>query len=417
MITFEEAIRRIDAQNVTLTAVVVNTNFAIGQVSRDIICSSKKIPVVRNSAVDGYAVRYTITRSVGFDNVVFLRVVSHLDVNVYNDVFTAVEIMTGAKVPYGFDAVVKVEDVIIYDKHCVKYIYLHTSVVKNINIRAIGEDFGGGEVVVRKNSVVNVSHVVVLCLFGFFYVRVFKLPRIAIFSTGDEISNCRNIVCLNSNPYITPIQHNSSGNNTSVPYMLNFFRALGIVADYYGCCQDTFIDTYNTFKYIEEKRQVYSLVITTGAVSKGKKDYIKNVFINIGGEIIFHGVGIKPGKPVLFGYNKSKKYYFFGLPGNVLASITSVCFLVFYFIKSNLEICTDYFISTRSVSNIQVKRSFAYFMKTDVFYYRGTLCSNIQYGQESFKLSSLLYTNTLTLYDTTSVCVDYITRPLYFNLY
>jgi molybdopterin molybdotransferase len=417
MITFEEAIKRIDMQNVMLTVVVVNTNFAIGQVSKDNIYNIKKIPVIRNSAVDGYAVRYSTVRAIGYGNVIFLRVVSCQDVDIYKDVFIAVEVMTGAKVPYGFDAVLKVEDVLIYDNKYTKYIYVHIGVVKNINVKVVGEDFGGGEIILRKNGVVSVSHVVVLCLFGFFFLRIFKLPRVAIFSTGDEISNCKDVMHPSSDSYITPVQCSSSGYNTSIPYILNFFKALGIIVDYYGCYQDTVKDIYNAFKYIESRRQFYNLIITTGAVSKGKKDFVKSVFSSVGGEVIFHGVCVKPGKPILFGFNRSKKYYFFGLPGNVFASITSVCFLVFYFIKNKLGIPTDYYINTRSLDNIHVKRSFTYFLKTDIFYYRGALYSSVQYGQESFKLSSLLDTKTLTLYNSSLACGVHTTCPLYFNLY
>lgn len=416
MITFEEAIRSIDAQNVAVFTVVANTNFAVGQISRDDICNNIMVPVIRNSAVDGYAVRYTTTRTVGSGNIVFLRVISYQDVNIYKDVFVAIEIMTGARIPYGFDAVVKVEDTVTYKHYLTKYVCISGSVIKNANVKVIGEDFCGGEIILRKNSVINISHVVVLCLFGFFFLRIFKLPRIAIFSTGDEISNCKNAIRLSSDTFITPTYFNNNGNNTSVPYVLNYFKALGIIVDYYGCYKDTSTDIFSAFRHIEVSNKVYDLVITTGAVSKGKKDFIRDVFVNTGGEVVFHGVRIKPGKPVLFGFNRSKGYYFFGLPGNVLASIVNVCFLVFYFIKSKFGIRTSHYINTISFDNVRVKRSFTYFVKTDIFYYRGILCSSIEYGQESFKLNSLLSTSALTIFPSVTVCNVYKTCPLYFNL-
>lgn len=401
MKTYKEFLSSLNLEDVYTTEVcVVNTNFAAGSISGETVLSPYSTPRTRTSAVDGFALKYIDVKNTRVQNKIFFKVIACNDVHSFTASYVAVEIMTGAKIPYGFDIVVKVEDIKLYRVSgflCTYIVVKSCMYVKNENVKLIGEDFTCGTPIILKKAFVLINTVLILCYFGFFYLRILQKPRIALFATGDEISNCYFLEYYKNTTYLTTTHNADVVNNVSIPYILNFFKKLGISVDYYGCFSDNIEEFKRIFKVIRGKRRKYSIILSTGAVSKGKRDFVRLVFESVGGTVLLHGVKVKPGKPLLFGYFKDNSSYFFGLPGNVLATVVGVRFFVFRLILKLLRIRGDFFFSTKKNISCCTKKDFTYFLKTTTLLCKNSLYVKHHFDQESFKLNNMPYVDSLTI--------------------
>jgi molybdopterin molybdotransferase len=173
---------------------------------------------------------------------------------------------------------------------------------------------------------------------------------------------------------------------------LSFFKRLAIDISYYGVSLDLKNDLKFKISNLIKKDEI-SLVITTGAVSKGKADIIPSILSELDIDIIFHGVSIKPGKPILFA-NYLNKHYFFCLPGNPISSIIGLRFFVYPFVRyvmgNVLESPLKAFLEEDYVS----KRSVDLFLKSFLFFYKNSFYVRIMEDQQSFKVKSFVEANS-----------------------
>ncbi|HYM11239.1 MAG TPA: gephyrin-like molybdotransferase Glp [Bryobacterales bacterium] len=217
----------------------------------------------------------------------------------------AIEIMTGAPVPAGADAVVMVE----YSQREGDVVALERGARAGENIVPRGSEAPQGLVALEPGHRLRFPEIALLAGFGCAEVRVYRRPRVAILSTGDEVveitATPRNCQIRNSNAHSLAAQVSRAGGEPAV---------LPIAPD----------DRVRTRELIE-RGLAADLLLLSGGVSMGKYDLVEQALADLGAEFFFDGVLIRPGKPLVFG--RAREKFFFGLPGNPLS--TMVTFEVF----------------------------------------------------------------------------------------
>lgn len=383
MISYAEALVLI-AQEAQLQPVrLVERNAALGHLAADDIRARFDIPPFHNSAMDGFALRAIQTAGASGQTPQRIRV-SHCiaagDVLDNPDPNLAVEIMTGAKMPEGFDCVVPIEKVRVIqgDNGHTAEIDLQSAQGVGDNVRYAGEDFKCGQVIATPGTRLHAGHMAAMAATGLHAVPVFTMPEVAVLTTGKEVSDA----------YHVPLQAGEIY-NSNTPYLLADLAQAGIAAlDAGNVGEDAqlFVDTLNA-------TQNARIVISTGAVSMGKWDFIAELLEQQGARIIFHGVGIKPGKPILFAVLNDGRYYF-GLPGNPVSTAVGLRFFVQPLIGQLLGMPEAHCWGVALAHNFHKKGNFRQFLKARLAPdEHGQMRLSILDGQESFKISPLLNMN------------------------
>jgi molybdenum cofactor synthesis domain-containing protein len=219
----------------------------------------------------------------------------------------AIRIMTGAPVPAGADAVQKIE--VVREEGNSVTLLEPTEVGKFIIGK--GKEVKKGRTVLRSGNRITAANISIPAAFGYAKVKVAKQPRVAIISTGTEI------VDIKKKPGRDQIRNSNS-------IMLKALcEQAGAIANVYPNVGD---DISNLKFQISEAVRNSDILITTGGVSVGKYDLTKSALKDLGAEIFFERVALKPGKPTVFG--RLKKSLVFGLPGNpVSAAVTFYLFV------------------------------------------------------------------------------------------
>ena len=213
-----------------------------------------------------------------------------------------VRIMTGAAMPAGTDTVVMQEH---SEKINDTNIRLATGHRKGQNVRQAGEDIAKGSIVLKKSHHIQAAELGVLASIGIAEISVYRRPRIAFFSTGDELRSIGESLgtgdIYDSNRY-------------SLHGMLS---QLNVEIIDLGVIRDKLKDLREAFETASSKSD---LVITTGGVSVGEADFVKNIVEEMG-KIHIWKIAMKPGRPVTFG--ELDQAVFFGLPGNPVSVMTT----------------------------------------------------------------------------------------------
>ncbi len=270
------------------------------------IVSKIEIPPFNNSAMDGYAVRSGDLKGASRENPVRIEIIGEVQAGINSGKLKvgsgqAVRIMTGAPMPSEADAVIPVEDTSEEKETLLAYRELG----KDANVRFAGEDISTGQTVLKRGDLLRSADIGLLASLNYHEVDVFMRPKVAVISTGDEI--------VDIGDELKPGQiRNSNGYTLQSEIM----RYQGI-PDYLGIAKDTIEDTKSLFQMGFEN----DIVITTGGVSMGKYDYVKDVMKELGVDIKIEKIKMKPGKPMVFGTLGSK--LFFGLPGNPVSTLIS----------------------------------------------------------------------------------------------
>lgn len=267
------------------------------------------VPGFANSQMDGFAVRSADLASAREGAPAVLRVVGTIAAGRPRDEpladGTAVRIMTGAPLPSGADAVVPVEEAEA-DPDSVSFVAPCPS---GRFVRAAGEDLRRGEVVLACGRLLRAADIGLLASIGSAEVPVSRRPRVAILGTGDEL--------VPLGEPLAPGQIHDSNAYTLAAAV----EELGGVPDRMGIVRD---DRESLRRALAEAA-TYDAVLSTGGVSVGDFDHVKEVMDEIGLERRFWRVAQKPGKPITFAAQEGCLY--FGLPGNPVSAL--VCFLLY----------------------------------------------------------------------------------------
>lgn len=302
MLTVEEAQASVLAEVTALEGEDVALEQALGRVLREDVRAKADLPERDNSAMDGYAVRAE-------DIPGTLRVIGDLPAGTLPSTpvapGTAIRIMTGALLPEGADTVAHVE---ITDGG-VETVQIRGMLRRGANIRRQGEDMRAGDVVLRSGSVIRAGELGVLAGVQQTCVRVGRRPTIAILSTGDELVDVHA-----PRPFGKIVNANSWSLAALATEAGALPKPLGIVRD-----------TREATIAALEEALACDFVLTSGGVSVGAWDFVKDALEALGAETKFWRVAMKPGKPVQLSTLRGR--IVFGLPGNPVSSMVS--FLLF----------------------------------------------------------------------------------------
>ncbi|MFO7997053.1 MAG: molybdopterin molybdotransferase MoeA [Dehalococcoidia bacterium] len=318
MISVEEALEKILSYVEVLEPERKPILDCLGQVLAEDVYSTIDVPPLDNSAMDGYALRAEDARGAGESSPRYLTVVGELAAGSMPTERvrpgTAIRIMTGAPLPEGADTVVRFEDTDEVGRKSsggdLSQIGILCPVKKGMNVRRRGEDIAGGDLILRKGTVLRPQEIGMLASLGRSTALVIRRPVVAILATGDELIGVDQPLApgkiYDSNTYTIAAEVSRYG---GIPRILGIGR-----------------DSVQSLTEKIDKGLDADMVITTGGVSKGDYDMVKDVLAERG-EIGFWTVCMKPGKPLAFGTmtkmegGKEKKVPHLGLPGNPVSSM------------------------------------------------------------------------------------------------
>lgn len=330
MITVSLARKIVSRETKPLGAERIGLADAVGRVLAEDIVADSDMPPFDRSQMDGYAVKAADTQSVPLKLAIvgesaagrgWRKVLNHGE---------AVRIMTGARLPEGADAVQKIE--LTAEADGIVTINEPTSAGRYIVFK--GKEVKKGTKVLSTGEILTANNISIPAAFGYSKVKVAKRPRVAILSTGSEI------VDVGKKPKQDQIRNSNS------IMLKSLCEQTGAAAVIFPIISD---DLTHLKAQIKKAAGSSDILITTGGVSVGKYDLTKLALKELGAEIFFERVRLKPGKPTVFA--RLKKTLVFGLPGNpVSAAVTYYLFVRKAILHMQGAAQTDLFGGTAKVS-------------------------------------------------------------------
>ena len=297
LLSFEEAKRIVEASIKPVNRVeTVSIEDAVGRVLAEDMVAALSIPSFNRAAMDGYAVKAKDTFNSGQLRPMVLTLIGALHAGEIPrekvDSGQCLQIATGAMMPRGADAVVMVEDTEAENGR----VKIFKSVSPGANVGKKGEDIKEGALVLRDGFVLEPGRVGVLASQGLKQIRVYEKPRVAVLPTGEEVVEVGKrlrqgqLYDINSHTIAAVVKANGG-----VPHRV------GIAGDNLDELRATIAEALKS-----------DLVVLSGGSSVGDRDLLVDV-LQDWGEILFHGIQIKPGKPTIFAILDGKPL--FGMPG------------------------------------------------------------------------------------------------------
>lgn len=381
MIAVEQALALIRSHCTPMPTEVVQLTDAAERVLTQPVCSPNDLPPFDNSAMDGYALRWHAQLQPGSELEVRHEQAAGAITDPHSDfgAIGACSIMTGACVPAGLDCVVPVEEVAVSARDtsgAVRRIILQTTPRISQNIRRAGEDIARGQIAVPAGTWLGSNELMLLRGIGCHELCVQKRPRGILLCTGAEL--------VDTDRPLNP----GEIYNTNGPFLLSELRAAG--AEMLWC--KTIPDQIACF-LAELQLGIDSgaqLIVSTGAVSMGRYDFVPEALERIGATVIFHKVQMRPGKPLLFARLPGGQL-FFGLPGNPVSSAVGARFFVGAAIRQWLGLPIESAWHLPLAQAVQKKSEFRLWQKAQLLLgEHGQLSVQLLSGQESFKTRPLL---------------------------
>jgi molybdopterin molybdotransferase len=308
MLTVAEASERILADIKPLDIETVPLRQALGRVLAEDASATVTMPPWSNSSMDGYAIRSADITPVMSGEPVRLRVVGTIAAGEFASRplkrGEAMRVMTGAPVPDGADSVIRKEDT---DGGTDKVEVRDARDVWK-NIRPAGEDFQRGDVLARRGAPIKAALIGVLASTGVAQVKVFRRPRVAIISSGDEL------VDLDKFDEVVEARRIVSSNSYTLDALT---RAAGGIPIDLGIAADTKASLKRKLDAATE----CDLILTSAGVSVGDLDHTRDVFASLGGKQKFWKVKMRPGAPLAFGMLNDVPWL--GVSGNPVSAMVS----------------------------------------------------------------------------------------------
>lgn len=287
-----------------------------------------------------------------------------------------IEIMTGAPIPSGAEAVVPVELVEVNGTQ----VRFNTPPEIGANIRRTGEDFKKGMEVLKAGQIIHPQHIMPLAALGIDKIEVYKKPRAVFLATGNELVEDLSQELKSGQIY-----------NSNRPYGLAALEAMGV-----ECVKvPSMPDDPEQFEALLKDLAAENIdfIISSGAVSAGKFDFIRTELEKAGAEILFHKVKIKPGKPNLFARLPNGTLYF-GLPGNPVATTAGLRFFVQPCLRTMMGMKEETPVQAKAVTAFKKRAGIRMFLKAHAETQAdGTLNVDLLDGQASFRVSPFLNMN------------------------
>ena len=275
------------------------------------ISAADDLPPFDNSSMDGFAVRSADVADANPASPRRLNVVADIPAGFAPSISLApgesARIMTGAQIPDGADAVIPVEETDFNQRDAgtpaPEFVEIQKAATSGENVRPRGTDVRAGDVVMNKPRVLKPQDLGLLAMLGFAIINVHRKPRVALFSSGDEL--------LDVNALLEPGKIRDSNS-----YMLaGLVQSAGAAAIKLGAAKDTFDSVKALLD--EAANMKADLILSSAGVSVGAFDFVKAA-LESNGKMDFWRVNMRPGKPLAFG--EYKGIPFIGLPGNPVSA-------------------------------------------------------------------------------------------------
>ena len=302
MLTVEGALEGILSRVGPLSVERVDIMGALGRVLAEPIVSRATIPPWPNSSMDGYAVRAQDTNGEPVELAIVGRIIAGAMPSRPLRAGESMRIFTGAPLPEGADAVVPQEDVTADDRQ----VTVHGRIAPGAYVRPAGEDVRTGDLVVKPGGVVGAAEVGLLATLGYSQVRVYRRPRVAILSTGNELAD------LGTQPGPAQIP-----NTNTYSLMAQVIEAggeptnLGVAPDQLEAITER----------VRWGLAAADVLVTSAGVSVGELDLVREALERSGAELHLWQVSMRPGKPITFGTRDGRPV--FGLPGNPVSAMVT----------------------------------------------------------------------------------------------
>jgi molybdopterin molybdotransferase len=394
MLSVEEASERILAEIRPLDAERVHLRQALGRVCAQDIAATVTMPPWSNSSMDGYAVRSADITPTMSGKPVRLKVVATIPAGGFAPRALrrgeAMRIMTGAPVPDGADSVIRKEDT----DGGLKRVEIRQARDVWKNIRPAGEDFQRGDVLAKRGTPVRPALLGVLASSGIARLSVFRRPRVAIISSGNELVEIDDFKRVEAGDRIV------STNSYTLEALTRVAGAipldLGIAAD-----------TKASLKRKLDRARETDLILTSAGVSVGDLDHTRDVFASLGGKQHFWKVKMRPGAPLAFGLLNDVPWL--GLSGNPVSAMVSFELFVRPVLRK-MQGYTSWHRRTATVTvdeEIKIGVKLTHFLRAQLTRQEdGTLTARLTGGQSSGALTSMAKANALLVVPDTSTTVE-----------
>jgi len=349
----------------------VEVRSANGVISDDIF-AGRPVPSFSNSAMDGYCLKSNTTKKASSDNQIEFQIKGSIFAgdeppsNIKNsDVF---EIMTGAKMPDGMDTVLPVEKGKLIEKDGSKFLVINEPIEKDANVRKSGEDFQKDDLILSKGSLINDHHKIGMIMNNINTVQVFRKPLIGILTTGNELNQ----------------DSSSSVPNSNGPFLESAVQSMGLECTMNLHAEDQINLIISQIQKLKDNDA--NIILTSGGVSAGKADFIPAALMEMGAEILFHKLWIRPGKPVLMAKFPDGQIVF-GLPGNPVSVAVGFRFLAAQAIRVAQGRKLEKPITSKNLKSYKKSEKFCLFAKAIAHIDDdGQIHTEVMSGQESFKV-------------------------------
>lgn len=380
MISYNEAMKIIrDAASVRmLDTEKVTLHDAVGRVCAKDVVAGLDIQPFDNAAMDGFAVRLNDLRGATADHPVRLRRVSIIGAGANNqspsiESGACCHVMTGAKIPPLTEAIIPIEDAIV-EGDIIKFAKEPQS---GQHIRRRGQDFRMADQVIKRGNRITPAHVLPLATLGVSALQVFKRPKVLFLSTGTEIVDELGVPLEEGQIY-----------NSNRPYARAFLNALGVEWHEQVTIRDDLNQFLDVLKLVNQEN--FDIVVSSGAVSAGSYDFVKEGLEKHGANIFYHKIKLKPGKPNLLAKLPSGSLYF-GLPGNPVATAVGLRFFVAEAVRIMQSMEPEIPFHARAMNKFSKKSGLHMILKGKLEHWEdGTLTAEILDGQESFMVKPFL---------------------------
>ena len=291
------------------------------------------------------------------------------------------EIMTGAPVPESYDTIVMIENTVVEDRDAKgnpTRVTIAEPVEKGRHIRHPGQDFNPGDLLASKGETLSAQHIMAMTSVGIEALAVSPKPRVTLISTGAEIIDDPAVNLRPGQIY-----------NSNAPYLSSMLKDLGAAPTYAGVIPDIPKDYEACLTRATDSSDI---IISTGAVSAGRFDFVPNSLKKLGAKIIFHKVAIRPGKPILYAQLPNGTHYL-GLPGNPISAAVGLRFFGVPLLRALAGQTPETGKKITLSQDFSKPHALRFFTKAKMTWTDDVPNVDILSGQQSFKIHPMLKAN------------------------
>ena len=388
MIQYKAAISIIKKTRLKLVDEKISILDAVNRISSSDIKSPSINPLHNNTAFDGFAVIAKETKGISTNHPKRFKIIKTIaagDIPKIKNYSknSVIEIMTGGLIPKPFDSVLAVEKAKYFpSEERPTHIIIKQEIKKFSFVRFAGEDYKLNDLVVKKGEIIQPKHIMALTTLGIKDIYVKKKPKIIFLSTGNEIVDYKS-------KNISPWQVRNSNNH----YFKSFGENLNFDIIDAGIIKDS--NPNKLIKILKKlKNSDIDIVVTSGAISAGKFDFIPALISKFSFIKRFKGVAIKPGRPIMLSKLKKKNKLFFGLPGNPISCAAGFRFFVYPLIRKSLGMKIENRFTAKLNNQYKKVKNFTHFVRCFMqIDNKGVVKLQVLQEQQSNKIKSFVAAN------------------------